>query len=99
MVGRDDVGAVGPHHHPVLDLGDPHPGVALNQIGEEALVIRRQVLHQHKGHIRIGRDGHPGKEGLEGRQPPGGRANADDGERGGGDDPGCRRRGNAPIPD
>lgn len=33
-------------------------------------MVRGQVLHQHKGHARIGDGGHGGKEGLEGRQPP-----------------------------
>ena len=78
-VGRDDVGAVGLHHHPVLDLEDLHAGVAPDEVGEDALVVRGQVLHQDKGHAGIGVGGHAGKEGLEGRQPPGRRADADDG--------------------
>ncbi len=79
-VGRNDVGAVRPHHHAVLDLEDLHAGVALDQIGEDALVVGREVLHQHEGHagIRVGRDG--GEERLEGRQTAGRGADADDGE-------------------
>ena len=79
-VGRDDVGAVGLDRHPVLDLEDLHAGVALDQVGEDALVVRGQVLHQDKGHAGIGVGGHAGKEGLERRQPPGRSADADDGE-------------------
>ncbi len=79
-VGRDDVGAVGPDLHPVLDLEDLHPGVALDQVGEDALVVRGQVLHQDKGHAGIDVGGHGGEEGLKGRQPPGRSADADDGK-------------------
>jgi len=70
-VGRDDVNAVGGHRHAVLDLEDPHTAVAPDQVGEDALVVRIQVLHQDKGHARIGVGGHAGKEGLEGRQSTG----------------------------
>ena len=49
-VGRNDVGAVGLDRHPVLDLEDLHAGVALDQVGQDALVVRGQVLHQDKGH-------------------------------------------------
>jgi hypothetical protein len=45
-------------------------------------VVRGQVLHQDKGHAGIGVGGHAGKEGFKGRQPPGGRADADNGETG-----------------
>jgi len=69
--GGYDVGAVGAHLQPVLDLEDLHAGVALDQLGEDALVIRRQVLHQDKGHERLHVGGHAGKKGLEGRQAPG----------------------------
>jgi hypothetical protein len=79
-IGRDDVGAVGPDGHPVLDLEDLHAGVAPDEVAEDALVVRRQVLHQHKGHARIGVGGHAGEEGLERRQPPGGGADADAGK-------------------
>ena len=79
-VGRDDVGAVGLDRHPVLDLVNLHPRIAPDQVGEDALVVRGQVLHQDKGHAGIGVGGHAGKERLEGRQPPGGGADADDGE-------------------
>ena len=81
-VGRDDVGEVRLDRHPVLDLEDLHAGVAPDEVGEDALVVRGQMLHQHKGHTRIGVFGHAGKEGFKGCQPPGGGANAHDGEIG-----------------
>ena len=76
----DDVRAPGLHRHPVLDLEDGHAGVAADELREEALVVRSQVLHQDEGHRRgdVGRDG--GEEGLEGRETPGGGANAHHGE-------------------
>ena len=79
-VGRDDVGAVGLDRHPVLDLEDLHPGVAFDQVGKDALVVRGQVLHQDKGHAGIGIGGHGGKESFKGRQPPRRSADADDGK-------------------
>jgi hypothetical protein len=79
-VRRDDVGAVGLDLHPVLNLEDLHAGVAPDEVGQDALVVRGQVLHQHKGHARIGVGGHTGKEGLERPQPPGRCADADDGK-------------------
>ena len=79
-VGWDDIGAVGLHRHPVLDLEDLHPGIALDQFGEDALVVRGQVLHQDKGHAALGVGGHAGKEGFERRQPPGRCADAHDGK-------------------
>ena len=67
-------------HHPVLDLGDLHAGVTPDDFGEDALVVRGQVLHQYERHARISVGGHAGEKGLERRQPPGRSANADDGE-------------------
>ena len=92
-VGRDDVGAVGLHRHPVRDLEHLHAGVALDQVGEDALVVGGQVLHQHERHAALGVGGHAGEEGLEGREPSGRCANADDGKgRLGTDDPARLRR-------
>lgn len=79
-VGRDDVGAVGLHHHPVFDFKDLHPGVTPDEFRQEAFVIRGQVLHQHKGHARIGGGGHPGEKDFKRHQPASGRADADDGK-------------------
>ena len=53
VVGRNDVDAVGLHHHRVLHLQHLHAGVAANQLREEAFVVGRQVLHQHKGHAGV----------------------------------------------
>ena len=76
-VGRDDIGAVGLDRHAVLDFEDLHAGITLDQFGEDALVVRGQVLHQDKSHAGIGVGGHAGKEGFKCRQPPGRRADAD----------------------
>jgi hypothetical protein len=78
--GRDDVGAVGLDRHPVLNFVNLHPGIAPDQLGEDALMVRGQVLHQDKGHAGIGVGGHGGKERLKRRQPPCRRADADDGK-------------------
>ena len=80
--GRDDVGAVGLHHHSVLDLKDLHAGIAPDEVGEDALVVRGQMLHQDKGHARIDVGRHAGKKGFEGRQPTGRCADADNGKTG-----------------
>ena len=68
-VGRDDVGAVGQNSHAILYLKHLHPGVAAYQLSENTLVIRRQMLHQHKRHPRITRGRHPGKKCLKSPQP------------------------------
>ena len=79
-IRRDDVGEVGLHRHPILHLEDLHAGVAPDQVGEDALVVRGQMLHQHKGHAGIGVGRHAGEERLKRRQPPGRGADADNGE-------------------
>ena len=81
---RNDVSAVGLHHHAVLHLENLHARVTPDQVGEEALVVRSQMLHQHKGHVRIGVDWHAGEERLKRRQPPGGRPDAHDRKPSGG---------------
>jgi hypothetical protein len=81
---RDDIGAIGLHLHAVLDLKDLHTRVSPDQVGQNALVIRGQVLHQHKGHTRVSVCGHAGEEGLKGRQTPGRSADAHNGKSGGG---------------
>ena len=68
---RDDVGTIGLHDHAVLNLEDLHPGVTANEIGEDTLVIGRQVLHQNEGHAGIDIGGHAGEEGLEGGKAAG----------------------------
>ena len=76
VVRRDDVGAVRLHDHPVLHLEHLHPRAAADQIGENALIIRSQVLDQHEGHSRIGLGRHPGEKRLERRQSSCRRADA-----------------------
>ncbi len=83
-IGRNDVGAIDLHRHAVLDLEHLHAGVATDEVGENALVVRCQMLHQHEGHAGIGSGGHAGEKRLERRQPPGRGTNADDGEGAGG---------------
>lgn len=82
-VGRDDVSAVGRHRHAVLNFENLHSGVAANQLGEDALVVRRQMLDQHKRHAGIGINGHAGEKRLKCRQPAGGGTNADERETAG----------------
>jgi hypothetical protein len=80
VAGRDDVGTVGLDPHAVLDLLDLHAGVALDQLGQDAFVIGREMLHQNEGHagLDIARNGR--EEGLERGQAAGGGTDADDGE-------------------
>ena len=66
---RDDVGAVRPHDHPVFDLEYLHARVAPDQLGQDALVVGGQMLHQHKRHVGVFVGRHPGKERLERGQP------------------------------
>ena len=53
-IGRNDVGAIDLDHHPVFHFKHLHAGVAPDQIGQDALVVRRQVLNQDEGHARVG---------------------------------------------
>ena len=79
-IGRNDVGAVGLHLHSVLHFEHLHAGVAADQFGENALMVRRQMLHQNEGHTGIATGGEAGKERFESRQPAGRRPDAYDGE-------------------
>src|ERR1035437_2180450 len=76
-VRRDNIGAVGLDRHAVRNFEDLHAGITLDQFGEDALVVRSQVLHQDESHAGIGVGGHAEKEGFKCRQPPGRRADAD----------------------
>ena len=80
VVRRDDVDGVDPHRHPVLDLEHRHPRVVPEQVAEEALVVGREVLHEHERHVRGAVGGHPREERLEGGEPAGGGADPDDRE-------------------
>ena len=81
VVGRNDVDAIGLHHHTVFHFKHLHAGVAANQVGQHAFVVGRKVLHQHKGHARVPVGGHAGKESLKRRQATGGGTDTDNGER------------------
>ena len=81
---RDDVGAVRAHDHPVFDLEDLHARVAPDQLGQQALVVRCEVLHEHERHARIRVRGHAGKKRLECGEPTGRRADADNRKTGSG---------------
>ena len=76
VVRRDDVGAVRLHDHPVLHLEHLHPRAAADQVGQDALVVRCQMLHQHEGHPRLGLGRHPREKRLERRQSSCRRADA-----------------------
>jgi hypothetical protein len=67
-VRRDNIGAVGLDRHAVRNFEDLHAGITLDQFGEDALVVRSQVLHQDESHAGIGVGGHAGKEGFKCRQ-------------------------------
>jgi hypothetical protein len=49
-VGWNDVDAIHLHHHAVVYLHHFHAGGPLDQLSQQALVVRRQVLHQYKRH-------------------------------------------------
>ena len=79
-VGRNDVDAVGLHHHAIDHLKHLHAGAALDQFGEQALVVGVKVLHQHKGHAGLDIAGHAGEKCLDGRQAAGRGPDANDGK-------------------
>ena len=79
LVGRDHIDAVRLDPRAVLDLDDLHAGGALEQFGHDALVRRVQVLDDDKGHAAVLR--HMPQKLLQGLQPAGGGADADDGKR------------------
>ena len=84
LVGRDHVDAIGLNDQAIRDLGDRHAGGAADEFGEDALVVRGQVLDEHEGHAGIRERRQSGKKSLERGQPAGRGAEADDGKRGGG---------------
>ena len=81
-VGRDDVDVVRLHPRLVLDLGDRHRGRPRQDLRQQAVVRRGQVLHQHEGHAGVDRQ--RAEQLREGLQPAGRGADADDRERGAG---------------
>ena len=79
-VGRDDVGTVDLHHHAVGHLKHLHARVALHQCAQNAVVVRGQVLHQHKRHAGVSTGGHAGEKGFKSRQSAGRGTNAHNGK-------------------
>ena len=55
-VGRDQVDVAGQEAHPGLGLGHGQRRDPRQQFGQEALVSRRQVLHEEEGDVVLGRD-------------------------------------------
>lgn len=52
-VGRDDIDGVGFHHHAVLDRAHREPGRARQHLGQNALVLRVEVLDHHERHAAV----------------------------------------------
>ena len=77
LFGRDQIDMVGPDGHAVLGLPHRHFGVLGKDVRHQALVIGGEVLDHHKAQPAVGR--HIVEELLQGLQPAGGRADADDG--------------------
>ena len=75
-VGRDHEDGVGRDRDAIGRLDDPHRGGPAEQLGQHALVVRRQMLNEHKRHAGVRRATR--EEILERLKPPRRRANADD---------------------
>jgi hypothetical protein len=75
-VWRNDVDGVRRDHRFVFGFNHRHRGHFADEIGEQALVIGREVLDQHEGHATVGQ--HIGEESLEGAQSAGRCADTDD---------------------
>ena len=54
-VGRDHKYRVGLQHHPVLHLRHLHGSVTLQQVAQDAFMVRVQMLDQNKSHTGIRR--------------------------------------------
>ena len=52
-IGRNNVNVVGFHPHAVLDLCHLHARVMSDQIGQNAFVVRVQMLNHDKGHAAV----------------------------------------------
>jgi hypothetical protein len=52
-VRRDDIDMIGSHRHVILGLEHRHAGGSCQQIGQDALVLRREVLDENEGHARV----------------------------------------------
>src|SRR5581483_8184714 len=77
--GSDDINMVWLDRDAILDLNDRHGGVTAQNLGHEALMLRRQVLHDDEGHAAVGRS--PVEKGFQRLDTPGRSADAYDRER------------------
>ena len=75
---RDHVGAVGVHGHAILDPVDRHPGEPLDQLDQQAIMVRIEMLHNDKRHGAFWARGQCREEGFDGGQTTCGSADADD---------------------
>ena len=75
---RGDVDVVGLDCRVLLELGDRHPAALGQQLGQDALVVGVQVLHEHVGHARVVRQ--RSQQQLERVQAAGRGTDADDRE-------------------
>jgi hypothetical protein len=80
VIGRYDINVAGPNDHAVGDLDDRHRGKSLQELGERAVVVRREVLNDDDGHAAVG--GHMGEEFLQRLEPARRTADTDDREIG-----------------
>lgn len=78
LVRRDHIEAVRLDPGAILDLNDLHGSGALEQLHHHALMRWVQVLDNDKDHPALGRN--VPQEQLQSLEPPGGCADADDGE-------------------
>lgn len=67
---------VGGELQSIRRLGDRHRGAGAQQLDQQALVLRREMLDQHERHAAVGR--HGGEEGPERLQPARRGADPDD---------------------
>ncbi len=79
LVGGDHIDAIRSDPHPVFDLKNLHCGGTPEEFVHDPFVCRVQMLDDHKGHAAV--LGHLPQELLQGLQPPGGGANADNRKR------------------
>ena len=77
-VGRNYIDMARFDLHPVLDLDNWHGGATLEQLHQQGLAGRVQVLDDHEGQPTGGR--HMAQEQFQRLQSPGGSADADDGK-------------------
>ena len=80
VAGRDDVGAIRLHDHAVGHFMHRHASAPLDDVAEDAFVVRGEVLDEDESHARIAVGGQAGEEGFESGETSGRSAEADDGK-------------------